>query len=195
VRDGHRGVQARDGHPELRHGEQRPRLRSVKQRPVKALVELVEQLGVVLQLGEVGSLGLDVPGLALQEVAMAGGPGHVMAAGDDEQPVGFQPEQHPQSGEKRQRVVPLPGSTGLHEVAGDEDQIGSWRAGIGELRHIGPDPCLQVTGSKRLGDAAPEPGPRHVQQRDSLARGRYGGAGARIGWGHLRDTAGARRLG
>lgn len=172
---GHGGVEPGDDGVQFGHGEQGPRLVAVED-GVEPLVELLEEPGEVPPLGPVRRPGRHLVGLAGAEVGPAGGLVDVVAAGDEGDPVRFEAEQRTQSGEEGERLVELAGAAGGGEVAGDDQQVGRGRPGVGELDEIAPDRRLQ------LGRILPPPerGTGQVQHGDRLARRRVPGE-ARVG--------------
>ena len=104
VGHGHRRVEARHRDPQLRHGEERPRLRVVEDGPLEAVVEVGEQLGPQLQLGEVRFDRRPFAGLTRVEVGLARRTGHVPRARHDDHPTRVDAERDPQPG----RGTPAP---------------------------------------------------------------------------------------
>lgn len=163
---GHRGVEPGDDGAEFGHREERPRLGAVEDH-VQALVELLEQPGVVPPLGPVRRGGPQFVGLAGGEVGTGGGLADVLAAGQYGHPVRFEPEQGADPGEEGQRLLALAGAAGGGEVAGDDDEFGRGGAGVGEFDEVAPEGRLEVD---RVGAPA-EGGAGQVEDGDRLASG------------------------
>ncbi len=177
----HGRVEARDHHIQVGNTKQRPRLVSVEQRAFDALVDLSEERGEVPPLRPVGWRWFHVVGLAVGEVRPACGMVHVVAAGDEHEPVGFQAQQRSQAGEEGQRLLELPPMTGEGDVTGDDEQVRWGRSGIDELRDIRPDPCLDLVtgGASPVRASAGYPGGGQLQNGDGIPR-RAGAHGRRV---------------
>jgi|GEM_PF-6355118 len=170
-----RRVETRHHGAELGQLEQRPRLGGVEDRSVEPLVELLEQAGEVLPLRPVRRRRAHVVRLAAGEIGLAGLLVNVPRARNDDQAVGLQPEQHPQSGQESERLLVLTWDPGLGEVAGHDEQVRPGRSGVGEPGEVTPDAGLQLARLQRfvaLRQPTAEARPGDVQQGDRVRTGR-----------------------